>query len=223
MGSKIMVTIPCQFKLKLEQMSCLSVGQALCEFFRQEAFRKFQIHQNFLQAWPWAFSKKKKHAAELPVSQGTETIEDATRARFVLVVSFRFLISMVQLVQEDATHIPYTLYTRIHIQQWKRLGGSEQKKSSLPPKEIKRAVLLGSLLQTTRKVKRKWRKSRACCFVWENVPFSSCRLFTTSCFDFSILFESCWSKNCTNLLSSIHDQSARARLLAWFDLQNATS
>ena len=94
--------------------------------------------------------------------------------RFVLVVSF--LISMVQLVQKDPTHIPYTLYTRIHIQRWKR------------------AVLLGSLLQkkkkkTTRKVKRKWRKSRACCFVWENVPFWN-RLFTTSCFDFSTMFES---------------------------------
>ena len=33
--------------------------KALCECCRQEAFRKSQIHQNFLQAWPWAFSKKK--------------------------------------------------------------------------------------------------------------------------------------------------------------------
>ena len=53
------------------------------------------------------------------------------------------------------------------------------------------------------------------------MPFWN-RLFTTSCFDVSTTFESCWSKNCTNLLSDIHDQSTQAWLLAWFVPQNAT-
>ena len=185
-------TLSVFFKLKLEQTSCSSVDPKHCVSF--SARRPFESPKfTKISCKPGhGLSRKKKTRCGIACVPGDW--EDATR--FVLVVSF--LISMVQLVQEDPTHIPYTLYTRIHIQQWKR------------------AALLGSLLQTTRKVKGKWRKSRACCFVWENVPFWNCRLFTTSCFDFSTMFE---SKNCTNLLLSIHDQSARARPLAWFDLQ----
>ena len=204
MESKIMVTIPCQFSSSWSSNKChvCLLAKSIVWVLPPGGLSESpKFTKKFLQAWPWAFSKKKKTRCGIACVPGDW--EDATR--FVFVVSF--LISMVQLVQEDPTHIPYTLYTRIHIQQWKK------------------AVLLGWLLQTRRKVKRKWRKSKACFFVWENVPFWNCSLFTTSCFDFSTMFESCWSKNCTNLLSSIHDQSARARPwpLAWFDIQNATS
>ena len=202
MKSKIMETIPCQFSSSWSSNKCHICLLAKCIVWvlppgglsESPKFTKISCKPGHGLS-----SRKKKTRCGIACVPGNW--EDATR--FVLVVSF--LIWMVQLVQEDPTHIPYILYTRIHIQQWKR------------------AVLLGSLLQATRKVKRKWRKLRACCFVWENVPFWNCRLFTNSCFDFSTMFESCWSKNCTNLLSSIHDQSARARPLAWFDLQNATS
>ena len=53
-------TLSVLFKLKLEQMSYLSVGQKHCvSVAARKPFRKSQIHQNFLQAWRWAFSKKK--------------------------------------------------------------------------------------------------------------------------------------------------------------------
>ena len=179
-------TLSVLFKL----MSCLSVGQKHCvSVAARRPFRKSQIHQNFLQAWPWAFSKNKKNTLRNCLCpRGLRGCDSFCPRRELSDIDGWAC------ARRPHTHTrPYTLYTRIHIQQWER------------------AVLLGSLLQTTRKVKRKWRKSRACCFVWENVPFWNCRLFTTSGFDFSTMFESCWSKNCTNLFSSIHDQSARAR------------
>ena len=104
MESKIMVTIPCQFsfKLKLEQMSCLSVGQKHCaSVAARRPFRKSQIHQIFCKPGH-GLSQKKKTRCGIACVPGDW--EDATL--FVLVVSF--LISMVQLVQEDPTHIPYT-------------------------------------------------------------------------------------------------------------------
>ena len=136
MESKIMVTIPCQFSSSWSSNKChvCLLAKSIVWVCRQEAFRKSQIHQKFLQACPWAFSKKKKKHLE-----GVFTLRNSACVPgdweavtgFVLVVSF--LISMVQLVQKDPTHIPYTLYTRIHIQRWKR------------------AVLLGSLLQKKKK------------------------------------------------------------------------
>ena len=53
-------TLSVLFKVKLEQMSCVSVGQKQCvSVAARRPFRKSQIHQNFVQAWSWALSKKK--------------------------------------------------------------------------------------------------------------------------------------------------------------------
>ena len=79
--------------------------KALCEFFRKEAFRKSQIHQNFLQAWPWAFSKKKKHAA--PVSQATE------RMRLVLSSSWALWYRWFSLCKKTP-HTLHTIHTHTH-------------------------------------------------------------------------------------------------------------
>ena len=84
--------------------------KALWECCCHKAFRKSQIYQYFLQAWPWAFSdKKKNHSAEVLVSQGTE------RMRLVWFSSWAFRISMVWLVHKDPPHTPYTLYSLL---QW---------------------------------------------------------------------------------------------------------
>ena len=63
MESKIMVTLPCQFSSSWSSNKChvCLLGQKHCvSVAARRPFRKSQIHQNFLQAWPWAFSKKKK-------------------------------------------------------------------------------------------------------------------------------------------------------------------
>ena len=103
-------------------------AKAFCECCRQEleAFPKVPNSPKFSASLAMGFLEKKKTRCGIACVPGDWA--DATL--FVLVVSF--LISMVQLVQEDPTHIPYTLYARMHIQQWKR------------------AVLLGSLLQSCR-------------------------------------------------------------------------
>ena len=203
MESKIMVTIPCQFSSSWSSNKChvCLLTKSIVWFFPPGGLSKVPNSPKFPASLAMGFLEKKKHAADCLCPRGLRGCDSSCPRRELSDIDG----SACARRPHTVTHIPYTLYTRIHIQQWRR------------------AVLLGSLLQTTRKVKRKWRKSRACCFVWENVPFWNCRLFTTSCFDFSTMFESCWSKNCTNLLSSIHDQSARARPLAWFNLQNATS
>ena len=201
MESKIMVTIPCQFSSSWSSNKChvCLLTKRIVWVFPPGGLLKVPNSPNFLQAWPWAFSKKKNTLRNCLCPRGLRGCDSFCPRRELSDIDGSAC------ARRPHTHTLHTIHTRIHIQQWMR------------------AVLLGSLLQTTRKVKRKWRKSRACCFVWENVPFWNCRLFTTSCFDFSTMFESCWSNNCTNLLSSIHDQGARARPLAWFDLQNATS
>ena len=137
--------------------------KALCECCRQEAFRK--SHQNFLQAWPWAFSKK-KITSLCRIAFVPGEWEDATR--FVLVVSV--LINGSACAKRPHTHTLHTIHTHTHS-------------------TVKESCLAWLLLQTTRKVKRTRRKSRACCFVWEDTPLWN-RLFTTSCFDFSTMFES---------------------------------
>ena len=168
MESKIMVTILCQFSSSWSSNKChvYLLAKSIVWVLPPGGLSKVPNSPKFPASLAMAFlEKRKKTRCGIACVPGDW--EDATR--FVLVVSV--LISMVQLAQKDPTYIPYTLYTCIHIQWWKR------------------AVLLGSLLQTTRKVKRKWRTSRACCFVWENVPFWN-RLFTTSCFDCLTMFES---------------------------------
>ena len=175
MESKIMVTIPCQFSSSWSSNKChvclLATEKHCVSVAARRPFRKSPIHQNFLQAWPWAFSKKKKNT--LPVSQGTE------RMRLVLSSSWAFWYRWFSLCKKTL----HTIHTHTHS-------------------TVKESCLAWFVVADHEEVKRKWRKSRACCFVWENVPFWNCRLFTTSCFDFSTMIENCWSKNCTNLLSS---------------------
>ena len=65
-------TLSVLFKLKLEQMSCSSVDPKHCVSF--SARRPFESPQfTKISCKPGhGLSRKKKHAAELPVSQGTE-------------------------------------------------------------------------------------------------------------------------------------------------------
>ena len=70
-------TLSVLFKLKLEQMSCFMFvcwPKALCRCCRQEAFPKVPNSPKFPASLAMGFleKKKKKNAAELPVSQGTE-------------------------------------------------------------------------------------------------------------------------------------------------------
>ena len=172
MESKIMVTIPCQFSSSWSSNKChvCLLAKSIVWVLSPAGLSKVLNSPPFPASLTMCFVEfKKKNTSLCGVARVPGDWEDATR--FVLVVSFLISNSKVQLMKKDPTHIPYTLYTRIHIQRWKR------------------AALLGLLLQTTTKVKRKWRTSRACCFVKENVPFWN-RLLSTTCFNFSTMFES---------------------------------
>ena len=142
MESKIMVTIPCQFSSSWSSNKChvCLLAKSIVWVLPPGGLSKVPNSPKCPATLPMGFpeKKKKKKTLELVFTLRNSACvpgdwEDATR--FVLVVSF--LISMVQLVQKDPTHIPYTLYTRIHIQRWKR------------------AVLLGSLLRKKKKKKKK--------------------------------------------------------------------
>ena len=85
-------TLSVLFKLKLEQMPCLSVGvlppRGLSE---SRKFTKISCKPGH------GLSRKKKHAAELPVSQGTE------RMRLVLSSSWAFWYRWFSLCKKTST------------------------------------------------------------------------------------------------------------------------
>ena len=115
--------------------------KALCECCRQEAFPKVPNSPKFPASLAMGFLEKKNTLRNCLCPRGLRGCDSFCPRRELSDIDG----SVCARRPRYPTHIPYTLYTHIHIQQWKR------------------AVLLGSLLQTTRKVKRKWRKSRACC------------------------------------------------------------
>ena len=173
--------------------------KALCECCRQEAFPKVPNSPKFPASPAMGFLEKKKKT-RCGIASVPGDWEDATC--FVLVVIF--LISMVQLLL-DPTHIGYTPYTRTHIQQWKG------------------AVLLGSLLQTTRKVSGS-EESRELVALFGK----TCRSGTAGCSrPAALIFPQCSkvaeARTAQICFRAFISQSSRARPLAWFDLQNATS
>ena len=102
-------TLSVLFKLKLEQMSCLSVGQKHCVSvaarrpFESPKFTKISCKPGH----GLSRKKKKKHAAELPVSQGTK------RMRLVLSSSGAFWYRWFSLCKKTPHTYP-THYTHAY-------------------------------------------------------------------------------------------------------------
>ena len=84
--------------------------KALCEccIAARRPFRKSQIHQNFLQAWRWAFSKKKKNTLRNCLCPRGLRGCDSFCPR-------RELSDIDGSACKKTPHTYYTPYTRIHI------------------------------------------------------------------------------------------------------------
>ena len=146
-----------------------SVGQKHCvSVAARSPFRKSPIHQNFLQAWPWAFSKRKKNTLRNCLCPRGLRGCDSFCPRCELSD-----IDGSACARRPHTQTLHTIHTHTHSTvkescvAWFVVPDHDEGEA-----EVKKVA---SLLLCLGK----------------NVPFLNWGLFTTSCFDFSTMIESC--------------------------------
>ena len=169
MDSKIMVTIPCQFSSSGSSNKChvCLLAKSIVWVLPPGGLSKVPNSPKVPASLAMGFLEK-KNTSLCGIACVPGDWEDATR--FVLVVSFWY--RRFSLCKRPHTHTLHTIHTHTHS-------------------TVKESCLAWFVVADHEEGEAEVRRtSRACCFVWEDVPFWNCRLFTTSCFDFSTMFES---------------------------------
>ena len=179
MESKIMVTIPCQFSSSWSSNKChvCLLAKSIVWVLPPGGLSKVPNSPKFPASLAMGFLEKKNtwrglHSAELPVSQGTE------RMRLVLSSSWAFWYRWFSLCKRP-THIPYTLYTRAYTFNGER--------------ELERCLAWFVVAKKKIRPRGRWsgsEESRERVALFGKMWLFWNRLFTTSCFDFSTMFES---------------------------------
>ena len=192
MESKIMVTIPCQFSSSWSSNKChvCLLAKSIVWVLPPGGLSESpKFTKNFLQAWPWAFSKKKHTMRNCQCPRGLRGSDSFCPRRELFDIDAGFSLCK-KTPHTYPTH--YTIHTHTHS-------------------TVKESCLAWFVVADHEEGEAEVKKVESLLLCLGKRAVLELQAVHVQLLWFSTMFESCWSKNCTNLLSNIHAQSDRAR------------